>query len=135
MPRAAPQLPEFRRVLLVEDEALVGLELETALMRAGMEVLGPATTLSEALRLASESAADMALLDINLQGEHSFPVAEVLKMRGIPFVFCTGYARRMIIPEEFSHIPVVEKPYTIDRLFQAMDRAAEQFGTRKSPLH
>jgi PAS domain S-box-containing protein len=82
-----------RRVLLVEDELLVAMEMEEALRDLGCEVLGPAATVEEALRLAQSEAGriDAAVLDINLAGRPSFPVADLLAGRGVPVVFATGY--------------------------------------------
>jgi CheY-like chemotaxis protein len=82
-----------RRVLLVEDELLVAMEMEEALRGLGCEVLGPAATVEEALRLAQVDAGriDAAVLDVNLAGRPSFPVADLLAGRGVPVVFATGY--------------------------------------------
>jgi PAS domain S-box-containing protein len=82
-----------RRVLLVEDELLVAMEMEEALRDLGCEVLGPAATVEEALRLALAEAGriDAAVLDVNLAGRPSFPVADLLAGRGVPVVFATGY--------------------------------------------
>jgi len=81
------------RVLLVEDEVLVAMEMEQALRDLGCQILGPAATLEEALRLAQSEAdrIDAAVLDINLAGRPSFPVADLLAGRGVPVVFTTGY--------------------------------------------
>jgi two-component sensor histidine kinase len=81
------------RVLLVEDEPLVRLLMEATLARLGCVVIGPAATLEEAQRLAGDAGErpDAAVLDVNLQGRVSFPVAETLARRGIPVIFLTGY--------------------------------------------
>ena len=78
------------RVLLVEDEMLVALMVVDMLERLGHEVIGPATRLKQAIELAQREAFDLAILDVNLQGTESYPVTEVLVMRGIPFVFASG---------------------------------------------
>ncbi|HWL81391.1 MAG TPA: HWE histidine kinase domain-containing protein [Roseomonas sp.] len=92
---AAPQAirgMRARRVLLAEDEPLVAMELETQLQALGFTVVGPAATLQEALRLASEEVLlDAAVLDVNLRGQAVFPVADLLVRRGVPVVFATGY--------------------------------------------
>ena len=82
-----------RRVLLVEDELLVAMEIEEALRGADCEVLGPVATLEEAMSLALAEAGriDAAVLDVNLAGRPSFPVADLLAGRGVPVVFATGY--------------------------------------------
>ena len=84
-----------RRVLVVEDEALIGMLLEDELLRAGAEVVGPACSVKEALELINQMAADgglsAAVLDINLEGETVSPVADRLAALSVPFVFATGY--------------------------------------------
>jgi DNA-binding response OmpR family regulator len=84
-----------RRVLVVEDEALIGMLLEDELLRAGAEVVGPACSVKEALELINQKAADgglsAAVLDINLEGETVSPVADRLAALSVPFVFATGY--------------------------------------------
>ena len=84
-----------RRVLVVEDEALIGMLLEDELLRAGAEVVGPAYSVTEALELIDQAAADgglsAAVLDINLEGETVSPVADRLAALSVPFVFATGY--------------------------------------------
>ena len=82
-----------RRVLLVEDEPLVALEAAASLVDLGCEVVGPAGTVDEALRLASAEAGrlDVAVLDINLHGRASFPVVDILAAAGVPVVHVTGY--------------------------------------------
>ena len=87
---ASPRRP--RRVLLAEDEPLVAMELESQLQALGFTVVGPASTLQEALQLVGEDVAlDAAVLDVNLRGQAVFPVADLLVRRGVPVVFATGY--------------------------------------------
>ena len=84
-----------RRVLVVEDEALISMLLEDELLEAGAEVVGPACSVKEALELINQAAADgglsAAVLDINLDGEAVSPVADRLAALGVPFIFATGY--------------------------------------------
>jgi PAS domain S-box-containing protein len=97
-----------RRILLVEDEELVALELSTELARLGWAIVGPAATLKEAQSLLSSSF-DAAVLDVNLRGRSVYPLAEALEERHVPFVFCTGY--EMADPEgRFPEVPVIRKP-------------------------
>jgi CheY-like chemotaxis protein len=98
-------------VLLVEDEYLIAIDLADMLEGRGVEVIGPAGTVEDALELvASEgSRLDGAVLDINLHGVRVYPVAEALAARGVPFVFTTGYDA-MAVPESFSGVPRWEKP-------------------------
>lgn len=97
-----------RRVLVVEDEELVALELSAELSRMGWAIVGPAATLAEAQKLLS-SGVDAAVLDVNLRGRPVYPVAEALEGRHVPFLFCTGY--EMVDPEgRFPDVPVIRKP-------------------------
>ena len=80
-----------RRVLIVEDESLVAMFLETILSDMGCDVIGPEANVDDGLRIASGTGElDAALLDVNVAGQEVFPVAEALKARGVPFVFSTG---------------------------------------------
>jgi PAS domain S-box-containing protein len=97
-----------RRILLVEDEELVALELSVELSRLGWAVVGPAGTLAEAQALLT-SDFDAAVLDVNLRGRPIYPLAEALAERQVPFLFCTGY--EMVDPEgRFANVPVIRKP-------------------------
>ncbi|TGT57223.1 response regulator, partial [Mesorhizobium sp. M2E.F.Ca.ET.166.01.1.1] len=78
------------QVLVVEDTFLVALDLSDQLTESGCEVIGPAASVEQALKQLDGIALDGAVLDVNLQGERSFPIAELLASRGIPFVFLTG---------------------------------------------
>jgi len=100
-----------RRVLVVEDMALVALEVQTVLERADAVVLGPVGRVDAALALAEGEAPDAALLDIDLHGERSWPVADALARRGVPFGFTTGFLSGMVIPDRFAGVPVLSKPY------------------------
>ncbi|RYB01369.1 response regulator [Lichenibacterium ramalinae] len=79
------------RVLIVEDEMMVAMLVEDMLVDMGFIVVGPAYRLGDGLRLAKSETLDVAVLDVNLKGARSFPIATVLTERGIPFVFATGY--------------------------------------------
>jgi PAS domain S-box-containing protein len=104
-----PQKPEdHRKILLVEDEELVALELSAELSRLGWAIVGPAGTLAEAQALLSKEV-DAAVLDVNLHGRSIFPVAEQLQKLRVPFVFCTGY--EIVDPQgRFPDAPVIRKP-------------------------
>ena len=92
--REQPALRATRlRVLLVEDESMVALLLEDMLTELHHEVVGPVARLDKALEIAQWQALDVALLDVNLNGEEIYPVAEALAVREIPFVFVTGYGK------------------------------------------
>ena len=107
------------RILIVEDEMLVAMNIEDMLLDLGHEVAGIASRLEPALALAAEGDFDLALLDVNLAGQPSFPVAAVLRDRGLPFLFATGYGVKGII-EEFQASPVLQKPFRALDLEQAI---------------
>ena len=100
-----------RRVLVVEDESLVAMLLETILEDMGCEPVGPAATVEEGLRLAAGGPIDAALLDVNVACRQAFPVAEALRERGVPFVFSTGYGEGGL-PDEWRGHPTLQKPFT-----------------------
>jgi CheY-like chemotaxis protein len=98
------------RILIVEDEMLVAMNIEDMLLDLGHEVAGIASRLAPALSLAGEASIDAAMLDVNLAGENSFPVADLLAARGIPFVFATGYGVQGI-EERYRGRPLLQKPF------------------------
>lgn len=116
-----------RRILVVEDEALVAMALEDMLVDLGCVVVGPAFDLRTAMELANVEALDGAILDINLSNDRSFPVAELLGDRAIPFLFATGYGGQGLEPP-FEDAPVLPKPYSrasLESLLSDLVRAAE----------
>ena len=112
-----------RRVLVVEDEVLVGMMIEEMLRALGHEIAALSTHLDEALALATTAAFDVALLDINLNGKQSFAVADAIRARGLPFLFATGYGSR-ILTAPYRDAPILQKPFSRDELRQALDRVA-----------
>jgi CheY-like chemotaxis protein len=108
-----------KRVLVVEDDYLVAMDIVRALERAGAEVIGPAPGVDAALDALEQSAPDGAILDINLGGEMAFPVADALLARGVPFVFATGYDAQ-IIPPRFTHVKRCEKPMASEQICAAL---------------
>ena len=111
-----------RRVFVVEDEALVLINLEDILEQLGWNVAAQAMRLSEAEQLAtSVEAIDVALLDVNLGGARVFPVAQILRERGVPILFATGYGRDGLPPEWDDHAVIV-KPYSQTEVEQALGR-------------
>jgi chemotaxis family two-component system sensor kinase Cph1 len=97
------------RVLVVEDEALLAMELEELLDRAGCTVVGPFSDVARALDAAHRESIDVALLDMNLNGEMVYPLADELTKKGVPFLFVTGYGA-LDVPERFRSITRVAKP-------------------------
>jgi CheY-like chemotaxis protein len=110
-----------RRILIVEDEALVAMLVEDALLDAGAEVIGPVATVAEAMALLETAPLDAAVLDLNLAGETSTPVADALATRGVPFVVATGYGAEGL-PPGHSAVPVLAKPYDPDELTGTLSR-------------
>lgn len=103
---------EGRRILVVEDESLVAMLLETMLEDMGCTIIGPAGTIEEALELiAATSALDAALLDVNVAGRVIFPIATALVERDIPFIFSTGFGAGNL-PDEWRGRPAIQKPFT-----------------------
>jgi CheY-like chemotaxis protein len=103
------------RVLLVEDEGLVALMLEDLIEDLGCEVAGSLATVAAALAwIEAGGTADVALLDVNLNGEPVFPVAEALQARGVPFAFATGYGAEH--DSRFKDAPLLGKPIRQERL-------------------
>lgn len=111
------------RVLIIEDEALVSMMLEEFLEQIGCKMMGTASRLDDAIAKARSLPLDMALVDVNLAGEASFPVAEILTARDIPFVFVTGYGPSGV-PADMRHIPILPKPFQMAQLIEAMRMAA-----------
>ena len=104
-----------RRVLVVEDAPLVAMLIEDMLLDLGHDVVGPAFRVRTAIPLARAAAIDFAILDVNVGDENSFPVAAVLRGRGIPFMFATGYGKRGLTGE-FAAVPTLDKPFDLGRL-------------------
>ena len=99
-----------RRVLVVEDEMIVAWLLEDMLAEWGYVVIGPAASVNQALGMIEAEAIDAAVLDVNLNGEMSYPVADTLAAREVPFVFTTGYAKDGVLGR-YQTVPILQKPY------------------------
>lgn len=114
-------MPEGRlRILIVEDEMLVAMNIEDMLLDLGHEVAGLASRLEPALQLAREGDFDLAMLDVNLAGQPSFPVADLLAERGIPFFFATGYGVKGIA-DQYRSFFVLQKPFRARDLADALE--------------
>lgn len=107
------------RVMIVEDEFLLALTLEDDLRDAGAVPLGPYAALAETLAAIEKENFDLAVLDINLDGEMSYPAADALIARGVPFVLLTGYAGTSL-PERFRECPRLSKPYDVAGLIETI---------------
>lgn len=112
---------EGLRVLVVEDDMLVAFMIEDILLDMGYAAPVVEMRLAPALAAAQAGPFDFAVLDINLAGEESFPVADALLAQGVPFIFATGYAAA-VLPERFAGAAVLAKPFAAADLM-AMVRA------------
>lgn len=121
-----------KRVLLVEDNVLIGLHLRSILKRAGCLVIGPAVTLEAAEHCTVPF--DLATLDIELNGKLVFPFADRLLRRGVPFIFCTG-SDRSLLPPHLLPIPVVSKPINDGQLIRALTMVASRVSLIAKPIH
>ncbi|MDB5658893.1 MAG: signal transduction histidine kinase [Cypionkella sp.] len=104
-----------RRVLIVEDDAIIGMDIEDILNSEGMVVVGPARTLEQAREMATDEAFEVALVDANLHGDRVDQIAEVLAGRGIPFAFATGYGRDAL-PKDHGDRAILSKPFSPENL-------------------
>jgi CheY-like chemotaxis protein len=100
-----------RRLLIVEDELLIALELQHIIEQLGGTVVGPAGTVDDALQLLSETAPDAALLDANLRGRRVTPVAQACRDRSVPFALVTGYGRLELEEQLLQSAPRARKPF------------------------
>ena len=114
-----------RRVLLVEDEALVSLLLQDSLQEFGCQLVGEASRFEDALEKACSMAFDVAILDVNLDGRQTIPIAETLAARGSPFVFATGYGTPQL-PESIKGAPVLRRSFQQKDLERALLAALRQ---------
>jgi CheY-like chemotaxis protein len=110
-----------RRILIVEDEGLVALQLQADLEDAGHSVVGPARSLAQGLHLAESEDFDVALVDVSLGRDSSAPIADRLLARSVPFAFATGYADSAMLPEHLRRIPRLSKPYAAEDVRRMID--------------
>jgi CheY-like chemotaxis protein len=120
-----------RRVLLVEDEPIVAWLLKDMLVDLGCSVVGPAADVNQALAMIEAESIDVAVLDVNLRRQMSYPIADVLVARGVPFVFSTGYDKDRLL-DGYRTIPTLQKPFhrsdlgdTLAKLLASKERNIE----------
>lgn len=111
-----------RRILVLEDEALIAMDIALTLEDWNAVVIGPAHSFEEGLELADRERLDAAVLDVNLRGKEVFPVAELLRSRGVPFLFHTGHETRASLQDRFPRIIVCQKPVLSEVLAEAVGR-------------
>lgn len=125
-----------KRVLILEDEALIALTLMDAVRELGCSVIGPASNVGAALELVRQNPPELAILDVNLAGIGSAPVAEALHARHVPFVYCTGYAEPALQIDPVLSAPMLTKPIDTRALADALRAAvaAAETATRSAPV-
>lgn len=114
-----PQERLLRRVLVVEDEFFLADDIDRALRAAGAQVVGPVATVDSALSVLKREHVDVALVDLNLQGEIAFAVIAALVERGVRVAVATGYGVETI-PEQYRHLPYFQKPFDPEDLARAL---------------
>src|SRR5437016_14192166 len=120
--KAAPPAARTKRILVVEDELMIRMLLEDMLGELGYAIVAEAGRLDEALEAVRSADFDLAILDVNLNGQPIAPVADALAARGTPFVFATGYGDRGL-PDEHRDRPVLENPFALDCLRHTLQTA------------
>ena len=113
-----------QRILIVEDEMLIAMNLEDMLIELGHKVVAMAAQFSNATALAATEEIDLAILDLNIGGSLSFPVADILRRRNIPFMFASGYGSQGLT-EHYRKEYVLAKPYDLKRLEHAISSVTE----------
>jgi len=111
-----------RSILVIEDEPLIAMMLEDFLETLGHSVHATCDNVQGAIAEVEKGGFDIAILDVNLGGETAWPVAQTLRDKQIPFVIATG-GHVEPPPPEFSDVPLIEKPYTVDRVTPALEAA------------
>jgi CheY-like chemotaxis protein len=114
-----------KRILVVEDELMIRMLLEDMLGELGYTVAAEAARIDEALQAAKSADFDIAILDVNLNGEPISPVADALVARGMPFVFATGYGEQGL-PETYRGRPTLKKPFQLDGLKLMLEQALKR---------
>jgi DNA-binding NtrC family response regulator len=119
------------RALVAEDSAHVLFSLEALLEAGDIEIVGTAATLAGIRKLAETVPADVAILDVNLNGEMVFPAADLLIECGVPIVFTTGYAPEKLFPAHLLSLPILQKPYDPDELLHVVEKTIIQSKPRE----
>lgn len=108
-----------QRILVIEDEAMISMLIEEMVLDSGAEIVGPLATFSEAMDAAREAEFTVAVLDLNLNGTLSYPIADVIRERGIPIIFATGYDADGLL-ERFRGCQTLQKPFSQNDFMKAV---------------
>jgi DNA-binding response OmpR family regulator len=127
----APAVNSNLQILVVEDESMVAMMIEDMLIDLGHHVVATSGRMDDASKLASHANADLAILDVNLNGEETYPLATSLASRKIPFIFATGYGSSGI-RAEWSGVPVLQKPFQSRELAEAINLAIRKFPQKRA---
>jgi len=119
LPPNRPSKESGQRILVVEDEFLIRMLLEDMLDELGYSIAAVAGRVDEACEIARKGEFDLAILDVNLDGQDVYPVADILSGRNVPFLFVTGYGGRGL-PENYRDRPTLQKPFQIEDLDKAL---------------
>jgi two-component system, response regulator PdtaR len=114
-------------ILVVEDESLIAMELDSLLHQEGCNVLGPAATVERALALIDKQRPDAAILDLNLNGEPALPIVAALGEQGVPFVLVSGYSETQFDQPELRHAPRLAKPVKHRELVQTLKQVLSRY--------
>ena len=114
--------PSGGSVFLVEDEVMIRMMVADMLEELGYKVAAEAGDIVEAMRLAQSTEFDFAILDVNVNGKVISPVADVIKAKGRPFIFATGYGSSGL-PEQYRDRPALQKPFQLDALGKTIEAA------------
>jgi DNA-binding response OmpR family regulator len=120
-----PTSERKHRILVVEDEAMISMLLEDMVLDCGGELVGPVARFDDALELAHRAEFGVAVLDLNLNGTLSYPIAEVIRGRGIPVIFATGYGADGLL-DRFSDCPTLQKPFSQQDFAEAVAAACRE---------
>ncbi len=111
-----------RKVLVVEDEMMIAMLIEDMLDEPGCTLVGPATNVPRALDLIDKEQVEVAVLDLNLDGQDTYAIADALQRKNLPFIFATGYGSAGL-RKEYGNRPVLQKPFQISELDTALVEA------------
>src|SRR5881394_3357449 len=117
--------PPGGSVFLVEDEVMIRMMVADMLEELGYKIAAEAGDITEAMRLAQATEFDIAILDVNVNGKVISPVADVIKAKGCPFIFATGYGSSGL-PEQYRDRPALQKPFQIETLGRMIDVALKR---------